>query len=271
MLIKKMQDKSREQDVWPRDKYATLGSLYELKCKRKKRANSAALGSTTNRLIKNAITFWSYENLFRPQEPPPALEAPPPPPPHRKTISACVNEVTKCALHILYRSPPPPPLPPPLPPTKEHPKKRVQRHRKCVTKKIKPLNLITEDEEEVQEVPMRRNKETAPGGAEAARLSWSPAEVKRVQESVVLVSKRFSVPTPKFHYCQPVKLQSFSHLLEGLPPEKGDIRVSHRRTTFFFLKSSFLTPDLERSAPAFEYAMCFEFFSCCVRALYRLR
>lgn len=46
-----------------RNKYATVGSLYELKSKRRKKQRATLLGSTTCRLINNVITHWSLEGL----------------------------------------------------------------------------------------------------------------------------------------------------------------------------------------------------------------
>lgn len=84
-------------------KYATLGSLYELKARRRKKNSN---------LLKNTLTFWSYDSLFSFTSTPNILV--------RKSsgaatsnahgrkgrrshsISACVSEVTKCALQILY-------------------------------------------------------------------------------------------------------------------------------------------------------------------------
>jgi len=84
-------------------KYATLGSLYELKAKKRKKSS---------KLLKNALTFWSYESLssfastpnlsFKKRRDAAASCV------HGKngrrshSISACVSEVTKCALQILY-------------------------------------------------------------------------------------------------------------------------------------------------------------------------
>jgi len=84
-------------------KYATLGSLYELKAKKRKKSS---------KLLKNALTFWSYDSLssfastpnlsFKKRRDAAASSV------HGKngrrshSISACVSEVTKCALQILY-------------------------------------------------------------------------------------------------------------------------------------------------------------------------
>lgn len=84
-------------------KYATLGSLYELKAKKRKKSS---------KLLKNALTFWSYESLssfastpnrsYKKRSDAAASSV------HGKngrrshSISACVSEVTKCALQILY-------------------------------------------------------------------------------------------------------------------------------------------------------------------------
>jgi hypothetical protein len=84
-------------------KYATLGSLYELKAKKRKKSS---------KLLKNALTFWSYESLssftstpnlsFKKRRDTAASSV------HGRngrrshSISACVSEVTKCALQILY-------------------------------------------------------------------------------------------------------------------------------------------------------------------------
>jgi len=84
-------------------KYATLGSLYELKAKKRKKSS---------KLLKNALTFWSYDSLssfastpnlsFKKRRDAAASII------HGRngrrshSISACVSEVTKCALQILY-------------------------------------------------------------------------------------------------------------------------------------------------------------------------
>lgn len=84
-------------------KYATLGSLYELKAKKRKK---------NNKLLKNALTFWSYESLssfasapnlsFKKRRDVPASTANGKNGRRSHSISACVGEVTKCALQILY-------------------------------------------------------------------------------------------------------------------------------------------------------------------------
>lgn len=85
-------------------KYATVGSLYELKARRRKKSGN---------LLRNALTFWSYESLSTSASTPNLLV--------KKnnaaavsssglgrngrrshSVSACVSEVTKCALQILY-------------------------------------------------------------------------------------------------------------------------------------------------------------------------
>lgn len=85
-------------------KYATVGSLYELKARKRKKSSN---------LLKNALTFWSYESLSTSASTPNLLV--------KKSsdaaavssglgrngrrshsVSACVSEVTKCALQILY-------------------------------------------------------------------------------------------------------------------------------------------------------------------------
>jgi hypothetical protein len=84
-------------------KYATLGSLYELKARKRKRSCN---------LLKNALTFWSYDSLSSFASTPNLLvkkssDANTSSAHGRKgrrshSISACVSEVTKCALQILY-------------------------------------------------------------------------------------------------------------------------------------------------------------------------
>ena len=83
-------------------KYATLGSLYELKAEKRKK---------TSKLLKNALTFWSYESLSSFASTPnlsfkkrrdAASSAYGRNGRRSHSISACVSEVTKCALQILY-------------------------------------------------------------------------------------------------------------------------------------------------------------------------
>lgn len=84
-------------------KYATLGSLYELKAHRRKKNSN---------LLKNALTFWSYDSLSSFTSTPNHLvkkscgdatsNAHGRKGRRSHSISACVGEVTKCALQILY-------------------------------------------------------------------------------------------------------------------------------------------------------------------------
>jgi len=85
-------------------KYATLGSLYELKAKKRKKSS---------KLLKNALTFWSYESLssfastpnlsFKKRRDAAAASSVQGKNGRRShSISSCVGEVTKCALQILY-------------------------------------------------------------------------------------------------------------------------------------------------------------------------
>jgi hypothetical protein len=84
-------------------KYATLGSLYELKARKRKRSSN---------LLKNALTFWSYDSLSSFAATPnhlvkkssgaPASSVQGKKGRRSHSISACVGEVTKCALQILY-------------------------------------------------------------------------------------------------------------------------------------------------------------------------
>lgn len=85
------------------NKYATLGSLYELKARKRKRSCN---------LLKNALTFWSYDSLSSFASTPNLLvkkssdantsSALGSKGRRSHSISACVSEVTKCALQILY-------------------------------------------------------------------------------------------------------------------------------------------------------------------------
>ncbi|KAJ8884106.1 hypothetical protein PR048_015963 [Dryococelus australis] len=66
-------------------KYATLGSLYELKARRKRKTSS---------LVRSALTFWSHDCLQRSGAPRGRRS---------HSVSACVGQATRCALQVVCR------------------------------------------------------------------------------------------------------------------------------------------------------------------------
>lgn len=213
------------------DKYATLGTLYELKGRKKK----------TNNLIKTALTFWSYESLIGSKEKRVCSGR------RSHSISACVGEVTKCALHIICT-----PASPQMWALALAAAGKKRRRQRCLIR----LREIRDEKTVVLpsvNIPGITVTPTSPITARSCRstkrkLSTLEEEEEELTESrfdsrlhswpevrPLPTPRRLSVPVPRVRYHNKVRLRSFTHLLEG-PRDavSSDVSNASLFVVFFF-------------------------------------